>query len=651
MSQNKTRIWGLSLAAFCAALGLPVTVAAQSATEDLAEEVQPTEPEAIVEPAEVSPVEIAEPESPATGIPVVAPKPPEHASVEEAAPIEEPQAGAQIVDDTASANTAILEPEAQAAEPTSESAPLLIEEPPPTFVQPDTVAEPVAPPASASEYGKSDKKSIAFFGLALGEGIPDSVAPLYRQKIREAVETSRFYVHAITPAASTSMDRFAGLLADYLDKHAVDLARQEAEYDIRFKDYAITAELLQKVLDSAYVYRPTASATFEREVQQVTRVGPNGEKMTFSVAVYTATVKVELGVRKLDVNTRSFAPLEVKTVETKESASQSVERVNGAYVVTPSEGEVKLNALRAVANGHWLRRKLRVAIAKHRDFQISGILASKRLISGRIDVSAKDGLETDTVMQLIETRADGREKRKGWVKVKRLGDGETDKQSKVAILSAPVGPDGGEIAYEYPLLLVEVLPGVAILPSSFKGFNDPRFGEVGEVSKPLAYGIEAWDNLGRRLNASISEFLVGAFGYFSPAASNVYEVHVGAGIGKRFRIGRLTLMPEVTGKYQMILMTATQNKANVCAVDKDGNEDCLFMSGMAGVAPGMRAELFLHPRFSLGSTFRYNVLGEHKWVKRSTDVGADEPNELSVKLPSPYGQKGPTFFFHLVFTL
>lgn len=519
---------------------------------------------------------------------------------------------------------------------------------------------------------KYERKSISYINALWKADRRMKITPeetrYILDKIKENIELPRF---EYTPLAdeivakfvrkanmapdSLSVDQVADLLTETvapvlvaaLDAKKELLAKEfltEADRN-RFitdkaKELGITAEHLEKVMNSAYMYMPVLTK-FEKEVKDdEISVTIGGGIIWYHLTTKTTPSRVHLVVKNSTVSSGvakkgktyvypirklSLTELILKTAKIKEKMANEISAEEFAYRT-------------AVDN---FARNLQVATQQIPEFLICDALAETGTFSVSFETfGRKEGLRIDDKYKVGEFVEDEEGNVKletlGFVRVTKVGS-PPESFTRAAIVTGR-GYEPGMIAVEHPRVPIDVAFQAKVFALELKKGAMLGLEVKKDIKGVLGGEISAKYNVGRYIGiCQLFLDLHGAYGWAPTEAelvgkktNSVSYMSLGGGFTKKFYIRRMAL--SLGGLYGQ----------QSISLSKKGDT---FSNTSNGLAAYGGLEVAINPDFNFGLTVGYRLFGESdEWTYKPKKGG-----EVTL-----YGLKvvhgGPSIGLYLIYS-
>lgn len=455
----------------------------------------------------------------------------------------------------------------------------------PAQVSGETGKAALAPVGKDESVARYERKSITYLEMLDLAGADDDIYRAVEREVRGNVELPRFDYNDVSRFRSLTPAEAARLVKDYLDKTKLARAKEQADYDVRFKDYTITGEDLRRIANSAYLYQPALRSARAHKERYV--IYQNGRPMV-----------VQRWVARVDVRV-TFYSVDFEKGVAKEMAVIGASGSGSSTIGFLGDGGSRDAAIReaAASAGLQLRKDVRGVEA----FNLLTPIAAAGANSVSFGLTKKEGLELDQGFYVYEYLTTGGRERVGYVKVTRVGDGKTEADSDAQNIYVSNGFtfDEGQLLQEHPQLGIRVQPEFGIQRFSMHvgkdlGMEESSSGARAQFS--VAYDIAE--------RVGIPE--VHAVADLHVMASNFLEMGLEFGIDKRFYFRRLALTP---GFRLGIMRNWWSFDPEAKGFDAVGNpQDVANLNGQSlGVSPRLGVEVFLTPEWSLTGYAGYRL--------------------------------------------
>lgn len=443
----------------------------------------------------------------------------------------------------------------------------------------DMAARPPALDLKDESVRHYERKSISYLRTRRLTEVPEDAYRVIVAGIRRAVELPRFDYNDVSHIENLSPEEAAQAVKQYLDEIKLARAREQAGYDLRFKDFVITGEDLRRIASSAYLYQP-AIRTFSLERRRFV-YWQNGVRYvnyvweaSFAVAVRFYAVDFSAGTVK-----------EFATV-----------RAIGSGRATEA-GDSNSGRMGAVIEAVGVMEKVLSREVKDIDaFKLLTPIAAVRLNSVSFGLTRKEGLQLDQGFYVYEYLTSGRRERVGYVRVRDVGDGVKRLDSEAEVITARYGLtlDEGQLLQEYPQLGIRLhLEGglqrhrlVAIPALGLRSSTN-----AGKAKLDLQYDIAE--------RVQVPELFVTVGGYL--ATANFAEYGIEVGLDKRYYVRRLIFVPGVRLGWSKTVWSFEQDTKNLI------DTNLTYTATSLGLTPRMGGEWFFTPDFSIGARFGYRL--------------------------------------------
>jgi hypothetical protein len=456
-------------------------------------------------------------------------------------------------------------------------------------------SEPKGKDESVATY---ERKSITYLETLDAAGAEPEVYDAVVAAVRRNVELPRFDYNDVSRFRSLTPAEAARLVKEYLDKIKLERAKEQAAFDVRFKDFTITGDDLRRIARSAYLYQP--EITRGRTYKERYTVYRNGMAMT--VERWVAEVGVRVTFYAVD-----FASGKADVMADLRASGRGSATVG----LSPSPRRDAINEAAASA-GAELNKLVRSVDA----FNLLTPIATAGLNSVTFALSKKEGLKLDQGFYVYEYLTTGGRERMGYVKVTRVGDGEkvADSEAQNITVSGGLRFDEGQLLQEHPQIGWAIRPEFGLKRFSLHagdgiGMHSASAGGFGGVT--AAYDIAE--------EVGIPE--VHATATLSGMIANFAELGLEVGLEKKFYFRRLAVSPAVRVG---LLRDWFSFDPNGKAFEKLGNPgDVAAMQGSSvGVTPRLGLEVFLTPEWALTAYGAYRAYTPQSSASLSnTDTG------------------------------
>lgn len=444
----------------------------------------------------------------------------------------------------------------------------------------------LAPVGKDESVARYERKSITYLEMLDLAGADDDIYRAVEHEVRRNVELPRFDYNDVSRFRSLTPAAAARLVKDYLDKTKLARAKEQASYDVRFKDFTITGDDLRRIANSAYLYQPALRSARAHKERYV--IYQNGRP----VIVQRWVARVDVRVTFYAVDFAQGVAKEMAVIGASGSGSSTI----GGFF---SDGGSRDAAIReaAASAGQQLRKEVRGVEA----FNLLTPIAAAGANSVSFGLTRKEGLELDQGFYVYEYLTTGGRERVGYVKVTRVGDGKTEADSDAQNIYVSNGFtfDEGQLLQEHPQLGIRVQPE----------FGIQRFGM--HVGKDLGMeesssGARAQFSVAYDIAESVGIPEVHAVADLHVMASNFLEMGVEVGIDKRFYFRRLALTP---GFRLGLMRNWWSFDPEAAGFDDVGNpQDVANLNGQSlGVTPRLGVEVFFTPEWSLTGYAGYRL--------------------------------------------
>jgi len=280
-----------------------------------------------------------------------------------------------------------------------------------------------------------ERKSLTYKPLDNRAGAPNDIAERAAGVVRRSVEQSRFDINDLGRIRDLEVDELARLTRQYLDEVKLERAAETAEYNIQYKDLDITAEDLQRVADSAFIYAPTLEHWRLDHESAVVKI----RGAPVRIDTYSAEVAVTVIFYKLDFAAGTAEP--AWRIRARGRALKS----SSPPVIPASVARTR--AIDGAFNELWLDMKTKVR--RLEPFRMAGNIAVATRNGAYIEGTAADGIHLDTLFEVREQYKDGGDQRVGWAIVREVGHGDENPQSYLRTIAADDWRfSGGEMLVE-----------------------------------------------------------------------------------------------------------------------------------------------------------------------------------------------------------
>ncbi len=486
-------------------------------------------------------------------------------------------------------------------------------ETPPAAIPAETPAE--TPKDAAKELGKDasvatyERKSISYLRTVRRAKVPDEFYAGVVRAVRESVELPRFDYNDISHLEALTPQEAAAAVREYLDAVKVERAREQGEYDLRFKDVVITGADLRRIADSAYLYQPSVdrfSLQRKRIVQYV-----NGKQ----VVSLRWVAAVSVSVRFYRVDFARGRAVEFKVLRASGDGSAGV-----GYGISHNQArrEAVAGALGSIATV--LRRDVRAV----EEFKLLTPVSAAGFNGVTFALTRREGLALDQGFWVYDYFTDGRRQKAGYVKVRRVGDGEKRLDSDAENIAVSNGwrLEEGQLLEENPQIGVTLLVDGGV--QRYRLQDAPALG-VGDATTGIKARIEAGYSLAQATR--VSE-LYGTLGLHFLAGGGFTEVGGELGLDKRLYFRRLVLVPGARLGYLKSYFDfpgATAPEIDPWAT---------YTASSFGVTPRLGVEFFLSPAFSIGARAGYRAYTTQTQFELSSD---DEESDTAPLDLGAYG--------------
>jgi hypothetical protein len=423
-----------------------------------------------------------------------------------------------------------------------------------------------------------ERKSISYLRMLRTRGVSDDAYRILESAIRRNIELPRFDYNDIGHIDRLTPQDAAEAVQAYLDEIKLDRAREQAEFDFRFKDYSITAADLRRIADSAYLYQPhITSFVHERERYVVVVNGVRQVRRRW-------VARVSVAVRFYSVDFDRGRAEHMTTLRASGRGSVQV----GFQGDDAARREAVASAAQSI--GRELEKQVRAVDA----FRLLTPIRAADLNSVTFELTRNEGLKLDQGFYVYDFFTDGSRKRAGYVRVRRVGDGEKRLDSAARNITVRQGWsfDEGQLLEEHPqkglgFKLEARLQRLAVDP-------------VPELQLPAAehgakLALEAQYHIAPLVG--VSELYAVLGGHW--LAASMMELGLEVGLDKRFFLRRLVMVPGIRlGGLRTYWHFAGLTGADAART---------FRGDSLGVTPRMGFEFFLTPEFSLSAGVGYRL--------------------------------------------
>ncbi len=285
------------------------------------------------------------------------------------------------------------------------------------------------------------RKSITFFGTrSFASNIEPGLVDYLQQKVRNAVEMKRFDYNYI-PSGNYTMEEFAKAVRAYVDRIKFDRARAEAEFSERFKEINITADDIDRIVNSAYFYKIYLYSAHAVRRKKKKAVIINGQKRIKKRIYWDATVVAGVKFYKV-LFKKSNKPYRI-VADIKRTAT--------------AQAKTRYQALKDAIDV--LALMLNKAVRNVEDFKLSAPITRSTFNSTEFMLGKKEGLKLDWGFKVYEFTESGERRYLGYVKVRDVADNTKIQQPSRAqnlIVKRGWHFDGGQLLVEYPKMGLNV---------------------------------------------------------------------------------------------------------------------------------------------------------------------------------------------------
>jgi hypothetical protein len=453
-----------------------------------------------------------------------------------------------------------------------------------------------------------ERKYLTYYPLRDRVGVSQEVLGRIEGVVRKGVEQGRFDTNPIPSSLKTlSIDEVAKLTKEYIDRVKLEKARKEAEWDITYKDFRVTAEDLRRIANSAYLYAPELLQFVEKKETIYVKEG----KAIVPVDHYKFFVEVFVRFYRVEFSTGT--PVLVAEVVGKGEGEDTTSLFN-----PPPQAREK--AFREALD--LLHLDLRTKVRSVSEFRLKANVDRATWNGAYFSLTKKDGLPLGTLLKVEEVWEGGKVEELGYLIVREVGDGEVEKQSYAQIVAVKGWKlTGGEIITEVPQKGIRV--GIAPFFQMISAVADSE-----ELQGERGYGIKVLFSRAFEEETQIPGFSgEGRVNFLF--LKNYFELsgEVGAGILRSFR--RLFFGGGVRVGY---LRSFTEYRGSSARVDS------------FGFTPYGLLLLWISPSFS------FEVEGGYRfYLPSSTLVVEDEtlevPKGFRYNPSGLYGSGGVSFRF------
>lgn len=432
--------------------------------------------------------------------------------------------------------------------------------------------ERITQPEEASGVVRSTRKSMTYFPLQVRTTVPPQRLPALENTIRHAVEQGRFTLHDLGPLKGLTLEEVAQLLRDYVDRVKLLKAREEARFDIRYKDLVVTAEDLRRIAESAFLYLPTLNDYDESHSQYLVKEG----KLVYWVHQYRFQIRATVRFYRVDFATaKPIFVAEVPGYGEGEEASSPLR----------SPDEAREGAFTEALDS--LHLDLRTRVRQIPEFKLRVNVDRATLNGAYFSLTRKDGLVLGSLLEVREVGPGGEEVPLGFLMVREIGDGEVETQSYAQIVTVKgLKLSGGEMLVEYPQknmgvslsLLYQVgkvtAPGEPEIQSTGQGWGLRLHIMRGFAEETGVYGLSG---------IALGNLLI---------RENYLELGAEAGLELLYHFRRLFFGGGLRFGYLRAFTTFRGESAHASSF---------------GLTPSARVSLWLSPSFSLAGEAGYRL--------------------------------------------
>lgn len=450
-----------------------------------------------------------------------------------------------------------------------------------------------------------ERKSITYLTMLRDVSTDSDAYRIIERAVRANVELPRFDYNDVSRFEELGPAEAAKLVKEYLDKVKLERAREGAEFDVRFKDFTITGEDLRRISRSAYLYQPRVrNFSAQRQRYVIYRNG-------VPIVIQQWVANVSVGVTFYSVDFEAGKANELASI--RSSGSGSVE-IRGYQ----SSDSARLAAISEAANSAGF--KLSKEVRKIDAFNLLTPIRATGLNSVNFELTKKEGLQLDHGFYVYDYIEGGGRERVGYVRVTKVGDGETVKDSVAQNITVSNGLrfEEGQLLQEHPQLGIKIVPEAGFQRFSLNVDDDLGLAKAStgfklhfEVAYDIAekFGIpEVYGTLG---------------GHFM--GSSFSEIGLEAGLDKRFYLRRLVLTPGVRVGV-MRDYWSFDSGAEYFQDNLDDPSEVQNLEGHSiGVAPRFGLELFLTPELSLAARVGYRL-----YTPQTTLTNPDSDNQYTI---------------------
>lgn len=463
-----------------------------------------------------------------------------------------------------------------------------------------TAKDGLAPTGKDESVARYERKSITYLEMLDLANADADIYAAVEQEVRRNVELPRFDYNDVSRFRTLTPAEAARLVKEYLDTTKLERAKEQAAYDVRFKDYTITGDDLRRIANSAYLYQPALRSARAHKERYV--IYQNGRPMI-----------VQRWVARVDVRV-TFYSVDFAQGIAKEMAVIGASGSGSSTIGFLGDGGSRDAAIReaAASAGQELRKDVRGIEA----FNLLTPIAAAGANSVSFGLTKKEGLELDQGFYVYEYLTTGGRERVGYVKVTRVGDGKTEADSDAQNIYVSNGFtfDEGQLLQEHPQLGIRAQPEFGI--QRYKLHAGPDLG-IDSSSGGARIQVSVAYDIAERLG--IPE--VHAVADLHLMAANFLEYGVEFGLDKRFYLRRFALSPGFrVGFMRSMFALSTEGFQDLEASDTFAT---VTMRGDSlGVTPRLGAEIFLTPEWSITGYAGYRLytpLSDENVVDADTD--------------------------------
>ncbi|TKJ42354.1 hypothetical protein CEE37_01345 [candidate division LCP-89 bacterium B3_LCP] len=384
------------------------------------------------------------------------------------------------------------------------------------------------------------------------------------------------------------------------EMRAQDLVSEAAQHSFvveKAKETGITAEDLEAIMNSAYIYLPvlTQVKVHDSKATNTVNYDLRGGIIWFAVRTDEAGTRVELLIKDEAVG-KGAARRDAKF-------KYKGRRVNGPEYAFITAAEV-------------LAQNLKIAAQKIPDFQLTNPLADTGPGWVEFPMGKREGLGVDDKFIIAEfyEEGDGSLKRQelGMVRVARVADNVEKKANSRARTVIGGGYERGMLALEHPRLPIDLSFRFGVLPVSVKD----GYGWFDDEITSNFYTGQLWFNYNLAQTTNISQFFASVYGELGSGTLKGWEMWgenvpaglywgVGGGLVKKFYVNRLHIGLEALISFADYSFSGT-------GTDPIFNKDWNWETSSLGFTFNGDIELALSYDWNLGAGVSYRLFAPTK---------------------------------------